>query len=167
MIIFDASTLILLPKADLLPQVLEEFPSAMPESVRVEVTRKETMDAAVIQELISRVRLAVRPDPAAAQVRRLVADFRIGRGEAAAFLLAQRVGATLATDDGVAIRICKSMGVPFATAIHFLIAAKASGRLGEDLALAKLDLLAHWGRYAARIVEDAARRVRGGEEQWE
>ncbi|MDA8089452.1 MAG: hypothetical protein M0Z61_04425 [Nitrospiraceae bacterium] len=53
------------------------------------------------------------------------------------------------------------MGVQFATAIHFLINISARGKLEKDMALAKLDSLAGYGRYSRRIIEDAAKRLKG------
>jgi len=87
----------------------------------------------------------------------ILKDFPLGRGEAATFLIARDKGNVLATDDGLAIKVCKIFSVGFVTAIHFLIDA----HLDSSLALAKLELLKKYGRYSVQIIKDAEERIRG------
>jgi hypothetical protein len=54
--------------------------------------------------------------------------------------------------------VCKIFGIRFITAIHFLI----DSGLGKDIILAKLDKLKYYGRYSAKIIEDAERRIMKG-----
>ena len=53
------------------------------------------------------------------------------------------------------------VGRPFLTAIHFLIHLAGMNRLYREVALEKLDQLSEYGRYKGRIIEDAARRIKG------
>ncbi len=65
-----------------------------------------------------------------------------------------------ATDDGPAIRCCKVLGVPFVTALGFLVGLVQTGELGTELGLELLSKLDRFGRHRARILEDAAHRIR-------
>ena len=158
MIIFDASTLILLAKIDLIQIVLCQYKGVMPELVKEEITYKNTMDAKLIVQQIEEKNLIVSRNPAQEKMKLILKDFPLGRGEAAAFLIAKEKGDILATDDGLAIKVCKIFGVGFVTAIHFLIEA----HLDKSNALAKLELLKNYSRYSVQIISDAQERIRGG-----
>lgn len=162
MLVFDASTLILLAKVDTLGTTVRRLRCVAPASVRDEATCKRTFDAMAILRSIEAGHIEVVADPAPDLMARLRRDFPLARGETAALLVARKHRAVLATDDGVAIRACKILEVKFATAVHLLISAAASGEINRQLALAKLDLLQKYGRYSSRILEDAARRIHGG-----
>lgn len=157
-IVLDASTAILLAKVDLLRAVVESADVWMTAEALEEATVKETSDALLIGKLVDegRVRKAAAPVGVAALMR----DFRLERGEAETILLAQGRGAVVATDDGPAIRACKVLGLPFATAIHFLVQAARAGEVGRERGLELLRKLEKFGRYDARILEDAGRRIR-------
>ena len=66
----------------------------------------------------------------------------------------------LGTDDGPAIKTAKILGVPFFTAIHVLLDLHEKEQISTDVALAKLDVLQHVGRYGVQILEDARRRIK-------
>jgi len=160
--IFDASTLILLAKIDLLRVSAEDISIIIPPKVKEECLFKESLDALLIKTLISEGKIKVEKAGNQEAVRRLRADFRIEAGEAQALWLGKRLGVPLAVDDGPTIKACKVLGVQFVTAIHFLINLKARGKLELSMALAKLDALAAYGRYSRKIIEDAAQRLEGG-----
>jgi predicted nucleic acid-binding protein len=162
MLIFDTSTLILLVKIDLLRKVLERFTGIITESVQKEATYKNSLDARIIIQYITEKRLLVNPDPPSSQVKKILKDFSLGKGEATALLLAKEKKGILATDDRVAIKICKVFNVPFVTAIHLLIEMKKKGKINKEISLAKLKLLKEYGRYSTDIMKDAIERI-GGE----
>ena len=91
-------------------------------------------------------------------MKKICKDFPLGRGEAAALIFANERESVLATDDGLAIKVCKIFNIKFITAIHFLIEAD----LDKTRAKAKLDLLKKYGRYSARIIKDAEKRIMKG-----
>jgi predicted nucleic acid-binding protein len=86
-------------------------------------------------------------------------EFRLDVGEAESILMAKGLDAVCATDDGPAIRCCKVLGVPFVTAIGFLVALAEAGELGDGLASELPAELERHGRYHPRILEDAALRI--------
>jgi predicted nucleic acid-binding protein len=158
LVIFDASTLILLSKIDLLQAVLEKYEGTIPETVKKEVEFKEGMDTRSIIQQVRDERLELKEDPDIKEIDKICQDFPLGKGEAAAFIIARQNNWALATDDGLAIKVCKIFDIRFITAIHFLIGAG----LKEDIAMTKLELLNKYGRYSTRIIEDAEKRIMKG-----
>lgn len=162
MIVFDASTLILLAKIDILREVLTRMEAVIPKAVMREATLlKDRSDARLIARCIEEELIKVREQKwlKRADLARFMQDFRLSEGEATALLLAQRHVAGLATDDGPAIRACKIVGVPFVTAMNLLVHAAQSGWIPRDIARAKLESLNRTGRYEIRIVQDARERL--------
>lgn len=158
MIIFDTSTLILLAKIDILQIVLRKYSGVIPESVREEVTYKNEIDTELIVQQIKDGNLTLEKNPNNDKMKQILKDFPLGRGEVAALIIAKEKDTVLATDDGLAIKVCKIFSVRFATAIHFLIEAG----LEKSLAMAKLKLLKKYGRYSSDIIKDAEERIRKG-----
>ena len=158
----DASTLILLAKAELLPSLAERVRVILTQQVRDEAVQKpELWDAQLIARMIQERRLSVRRVDAR-RTRRLMNDFRLDAGEASGLVLAREISVALGTDDAMAIQACKVLGVPFVTAIHVLVRFREQGLLDESEALVRLEKLQRFGRYGARIFEDAVKRIQGG-----
>ncbi len=163
MIIFDASTLILLAKVDLLEAIAKQQKVVITPVVEKESIRPDRPDAKLIARLIAEERILVKEvSEAASDIKRLQKDFHLDLGEASSLWLAGRLGAIIATDDGLAIKAAKVLGIGFATAIHFLVMAYTSGAIPRVLALAKLEKLERVGRYHKQIIEDAKSKLQGG-----
>lgn len=160
--VFDASTLILLAKVELLREITDEFRIIIPVSVKKECLIKEGIDAKLIETLIAEKRIEVRTVRDTEEVRKLQRDFRIEAGEAKALWLAMILNCPLAVDDGPTIKACKVMGRGFTTAIHFLLSSASRHKLGISIAEEKLERLSRYGRYNKRIIEDASKRLKGG-----
>ena len=163
-LVLDASTAILLAKVGLLRQVVTKGEVWIGSTTADEATAKKS-DAMAIARLLEEG--YIRQTPLEKQSRKLMREFRLGSGEAEAIVLAREKNALCATDDGPAIRCCKVLGIPFTTAIGFLIALAESGELTSELALELLAKLERFGRYHARILEDASRRIRATAENRE
>jgi len=161
-IVFDSSTLILLAKIEVLRSVSEECGIITPPMVRDESIKPDTYDSALISSLIKEGIVEVVAQTDKKMVKNLGADFRIHKGEAEALALAIMKNVPLAVDDLPVMKACKILNRPFTTAIHLLLKIAASGRIGGDSALVKLEGLAHFGRYSKRIMDDANGRLRGG-----
>jgi len=160
-IVFDASTLILLAKTDLLREVTDEAKIIIPEKVKVECFKKESTDALLISTLIKENKIKVEKAGNRKAVKKIQRDFRIGPGEAEALWLARRLDCPIAVDDGPTIKACKVIGQRFTTAIHFLVNLASRNRLEFPVAMAKLEKLCCYGRYKREIVEDARKRIKG------
>jgi predicted nucleic acid-binding protein len=159
MLVLDASTLILLAKAELLGPFLEgiKLRAVIPEEVARECCgAKKTLDALVIQQALDESAITVIPVKNRKLVAKLQADFSLGQGEAEAIALAVGQRASLiGIDDKNGINACKLLGVPFTTAIGILLRSREKGLLDRSWALAALASLARYGRYKESIIEDA------------
>lgn len=160
--VFDASTLILIAKAELLDLFLTHAP---PVAIPSEVLReccgfKKTLDAAIIQRTVDEglIRTVVLKN------RRLLAqlraDFSLGKGEAEAIALALDEKAHLiGIDDKNGINACKVLNVAFTTAAGILVRCREKGILEKTRALEKLAVLAKHGRYKESILDDLRRKL--------
>ena len=159
MVVFDASTLILIAKAELLDLFLANVsvPVAIPGEVGKECCgSKKALDAVIIQRALNESRIKTVVVKNRRLVAKLEADFSLGRGEAEAIALALNQKAeVLGIDDKNGINACKLLGVAFTTAVGILIRSREKGLLEESDALEKLESLAKHGRYKDSIIEDA------------
>ena len=158
MLVFDASTLILLAKAELLDLFLDHYPAGavIPQAVEGEcVVSPARPDTILIRERIRERRITVDSVQAPVVVHRLIADFHLGHGEAEAIALAlEKQAHLIATDDRNAI-------LKFTTAIGMLIHMREKDVIRADDALRYLDGLARYGRYHRVILDDARQRLGG------
>jgi len=162
-IVFDASTLILLAKIEILNIISEDIQIIVPEMVRSECTGKDLFDAKLISSLIKNGKIKVAGATKKESVEKLCRDFKIHIGEAEALVLALKRNLPIAVDDLPSIKACKILNHKFTTAIHFLINVTENGKINEDMAFVKLEKLSLYGRYSKRILEDATKRLKGGE----
>ena len=162
-IVFDSSTLILLAKIEILNIISEDIQIIVPEMVRSECTGKDLFDAKLISSLIKNGKIKVVRVTKKESAEKLCRDFKIHIGEAEALALALKSNIPIAVDDLPSIKACKILNHKFTTAIHFLINVSENGKINEDMAFVKLEKLSLYGRYSKRILEDAAKRLKGGE----
>ncbi len=163
MFIFDASTLILLAKIELLGKLAKEKDIVITETVEREATiKKDTFDSKLIRSLIDEGSISVELVEKNSIIEDLMRDFNMDKGEASTLALYQEMeGELLATDDGQLIKAAKVLGIPFASSVAFLIRANQKGLLEEDIALEKLRKLEKYGWYKERIIKDAESKIRG------
>jgi predicted nucleic acid-binding protein len=162
-IVFDSLTLILLAKIEILNIISEDIQIIVPEMVRSECTGKDLFDAKLISSLIKNGKIKVASVTKKESVEKLCRDFKIHIGEAEALVLALKRNLPIAVDDLPSIKACKILNHKFTTAIHFLINVTENGKINEDMAFVKLEKLSLYGRYSKRILEDATKRLKGGE----
>ncbi|MEW6739308.1 MAG: hypothetical protein AB1325_05305 [Nitrospirota bacterium] len=161
-VVFDASTLILLAKIELLRELAGEIKIIISEKVKAECLAKEGIDAKLIATLIKEKKIEVKKTGNAEIIKKIQRDFRIDAGEAESLLLARKMECPLAVDDGPTIKACKVLGQQFITAIHFLLNLALNNKLQLPISLVKLEKLSIYGRYSKRIIEDATKRLKGG-----
>lgn len=162
-IVFDASTLILLAKIELLREISGDIKIIIPKRVESECLAKEGMDAKLIAMLIKEKLIEVQTVKDEKAVMKVQRDFRIEAGEAEALCLSMTLSCPLAVDDGPTIKVCKVLGHGFTTAVHFLLDVAARKKLSIPIAVAKFEKLSSCGRYSKRIIEDAMNRLKGGQ----
>jgi predicted nucleic acid-binding protein len=163
-IIFDASTLILLAKIDLLGSLTAQVQVAIPEAVRLEATRRhELPDAKLIERLIRGKEIKVLKVKKEKTFMALVEkDFLLGKGESQAIALAKAKNVLLGIDDRQGIKACKVLGLRFTTALAFIVRFHEKGILTTGQAIAKVERLRRYGWYReeilAKILEEIQRR---------
>jgi predicted nucleic acid-binding protein len=160
---FDASTLILLAKIDLLPLVAREVEIHIPEVVEREaLVKPDSYDAQLIDHMIREGAIKVAADVPASEVRLIEREFRLAEGEASALWIAKENHCVLGIDDGPGIRAAKILGVSFVTSLQILVGLSVGKRLDRPAALAKLDSLLSWGRYGPQLAGDARAKIEKG-----
>jgi predicted nucleic acid-binding protein len=163
MVIFDASTLILMAKTETLDSFLDDVGLAVAIPLEVEkecCSVKKSMDALMIRKALDESRIRVIAVKDRKLITRVQGDFGIGRGEAEAIVLALAEKArVLGIDDKNGINACKLLGVAFTTAIGILVRMSEKRLLTTSEALAKLEGLRKHGRYKKSILEDARRKL--------
>lgn len=80
--VFDASTLILLAKIDLLRKTAEDITIIISEKVKAECLVKKSLDAILISTLIEEKKIKTMKVENRAAVNKIKRDFRIETGEA-------------------------------------------------------------------------------------
>jgi predicted nucleic acid-binding protein len=162
-LVFDASTLILIAKMEALDSFLVgmEFEVAIPLEVERECCAvKKSLDALMIQKALDESRIKVVVVKNKRLVSKLQGDFGLGKGEAESIALALAKKARIVgIDDKNGINACKLLGIAFTTAIGILIRMREKELLTVNEALAKLAALAKHGRYKQSILEDAKRKL--------
>jgi predicted nucleic acid-binding protein len=155
-VVLNASTAILLAKLELLDPFLRDVGQTvfMPEIVREECCGRDSLDARLITRAIDENRITAKAVGRSA-IQRLVDEFGLGRGEAAAIAMASSKKAMVATDDKRGINACKVLRVPFTTAISVLVRLFENGVVSRQEALEKLEMLARYGRYKTEIIAAA------------
>ena len=166
MIVFDASTLILLAKIELLDIFVSSFRGgiSIPEIVRDEVCIHGREETPLLTRLIEDKKIHVSKVKADKAARKIMDDFHIDAGEAAAIILALDEKASLvATDDRNAIRACKALKLDFTTAVAILIRAFEKNLIDKTEALIKIQKLESVARYNRAIIEEARKLIEGGD----
>ena len=165
-LVFDASTLILLAKVDLLDIFLDDFQGTplVPRAVQAECMGEPVRpDGLLILERIQEGRLTVQEIRQPKILSRLLQDFRLGLGEAEALVLAFEIGgsAVVATDDRNAIRACKVLRIGFVSSLGILIRAVEKGLLTREEGVRALDKLSAYGRFRKTVIEEVSRQIGG------
>lgn len=162
-LICDASTLILIAKAEILESFLNsgDLDVAIPLEVEKECgIVKRSLDALMIQKALGESRIRVVAVKNKKIVTKLKGDFGLGSGEAEAIALAlAKKAQVLAIDDKNGINACKLLGIAFTTTIGILVRMREKEILTTSETLVKLDTLAKHGRYKQSILEDARGRL--------
>jgi predicted nucleic acid-binding protein len=159
MLVLDASTLILIAKAELLGPFLAgvKLEVVIPGEVARECCgAKKTFDALMIQKALDESRIKVIFVKNRKLAAKLQADFSLGQGETEAIALALRENAQIiGIDDKNGINACKLLGIAFTTAVGILLRSHEKGLLNRSAALEGLAALERYGRYKNSIIEDA------------
>lgn len=155
MIVSNASTLILLAKADALKMCLDDVKKiTVPHIVYNEIIdKKESFEVLSIKKEIEKQRI-VLVSVGKGSYSKTLGQFKLDEGEAAAFALFKKSkGGAILTDDRELIKLCKIENVPFITAMAVIVKLFKKKRLAKTDALEKLEKLYGYGRYAKEVYD--------------
>lgn len=158
---FDASSLILLAKIDLLEKISENMDLVVTKQVEKEATVKETYDSKLIQKKIKNGK--IRVESVEDRIcEALAEDFNLDKGEASAMgLYKEGKYDLLVTDDGKSIDACKILDIKYTTALNILVRLVEKRKLDKDRGIAKLRRLEDYGWYKSKLIEEAEKSIRG------
>lgn len=159
-IISDASTLILLQKITLLDKLLKNFGFIIPNEVYNEAVIKgkkaKSEDSYSIENKINKNLIKVKQIKNKKKLSQIINEFGLGEGEAEAIsLFLQENADVLATDDHKAINVCKIHGIPFMTALAFVIEGFGIKLIARNEAKEMIKDLSIYGRYKDELIYKA------------
>ena len=120
---------------------------------------KVSPDARLIASRISEKKIGVKAVRDRKQCHKIMTDFNINLGEAETIHMGKQLGALVATDDWNAIQACKILRLPFASSLSILIRLKENKIMNQEMAAAKLDDLARYGRFDQKIIKDVSKKL--------
>lgn len=152
MLVSNASTLILLAKASILQEFLDNFKVVIPKEVFSEVVgNKDTFDSMLIRREIERGRINVG-EIDGKKLKVMLQEFRLHEGEAAAYILFNDTKArAILTDDRELIKLCRIERTPFICSMAIIVRMYEKNLITKKNANDKLDRLYDYGRYSKGI----------------
>lgn len=160
----DASSLILLNKADLLDYLLERTQIVVPESVYSEVVEvgieRGYKDAFELQTHFDAGKIKIAKVEKETQ-KRIEKRFGLTGGERDTVALVYRKRKLLIfCDDKRGITACKTLSIKFTTALEFLGILFDEKRIGKDETQRALDKLRKFGWYASWRIEQIQAKIK-------
>ena len=163
MIVSNASTLILLAKADALHMLLDEIKKiSIPNIVYKEIVdKKESFEVLLITREIKKKRIVlVNVDKKS--YSQVLEQFKLDEGEAATYALSKKMKVkAILTDDRELIKLCKIENVPFISAMAVVVKLSKKKKLTKEEAFEKLEKLYGYGRYSKDIYDFFKSEVEG------
>lgn len=165
-IVSDATAIILLEKIELLGRLLKDFKILIPKDVEREAIifgkERNYPDAFRLEEKVKNKMIHAVEVKDYRFVDKVMKDFNIAKGESEAIcLFNQEKAQLLATDDKLAIKACKSLGIPISGTCAFVTQAFDNRVIQESEATNMIKTLAKEGRYKPEIIFNALNHISG------
>jgi len=161
LIVGDASSLILLAKANILDDLLELTDIIIPTIVQQEIMKgkeKNKQDAYYIEQLINQNKIQIE-EPSEINVSKIKFIYRLDAGELYAITLAREKGIDLLIDDRDGIIVCHKLNIRIHTALTILEELIIGKFISIDKAKFALTLLIENGRYTPNDIKNINERV--------
>ncbi|MEI8364384.1 MAG: hypothetical protein WCF78_02920 [archaeon] len=161
LIVGDASSLILLAKANILDDLLELTDIIVPTIVYDEIMKgkeKNKQDAYYIEQLINLNKIKIE-DPQDINVSQIKFLYSLDAGELYAITLAKEKSIDLLIDDRDGIIVCHKLNVRIHTALMILEELIIGKFISIDKARFALALLIENGRYTSEDIKNINERV--------
>ena len=120
---------------------------------------KASPDASLISSRIEEGMIGVKAVRDRKECHKIMTDFNINLGEAETLHMGRQFKALIATDDRNAIQACRLLRLPFTSSLAILIRLKQKRILSREMAAAKLDELARYGRFDPTIIKDVRKKL--------
>jgi predicted nucleic acid-binding protein len=151
--IADASSVIILHKAGLLPTLVEVYRVILAGSVYQEITANPYCGATECKSLRKEKMIRVE----AVTLNAFSVTQKMDRGEAETIqLYTTGHGDFIITDDGAAARYCKREGIPFINALLFPLILKHTRARTDGFCNKAFEVILELGRYSDKVVDLAS-----------
>ena len=153
--IADATTLILLAKADVLEIFVEKNNIIIPPIVYKEVLKgkeKSRIDAFIIEKLVQEKKIKVKI-PQNATKKIIQHMFNMQGGELEVIALAYNTQDTVLNDDKKGIHAAKALKLNFIGSLGVVVALQHAGRINKKEALEAIDILQAYGWYDPKLIK--------------
>lgn len=161
-VVSDSSTLILLAKAEIIQNLLENKKVYVTKTVKEEAIKrgkeKGKKDAFQLEKLEKKGKIQVK-DPTEKKKKKISKLFSLHKGEKEALALASQLSLPLICDDKKAFNACKVMGIPHATALNILTALYKKDRISKKKAKKSLNKLERFGWYKKELINNTKEEV--------
>ena len=152
--IVDASSAILLFKADLHTCLTDVYRVVLPQSVFYEITSKPYAGSEVYNNLAAEGKIQVHGSAEPVEKHTMA---RLDKGEHDAIQLYYRgLGDFVIIDDGPAARYCTKEGIPFINALLFPVIMRLAEMKSDDFCRRSMEKVIASGRYSREIISFAA-----------
>ncbi len=153
MLISNASTLILLAKADSLNIFLDYVKKiGIPRVVYGEIVYKEnSFEVLSIKKELEKARITIF-NVDKRNYADILRQFKLDEGEAATYALYKKIsGKAILTDDRELIKLCRIENIPFICAMAVIVRLSENNMIKKQDAMEKLDKIYSYGRYSKEI----------------
>lgn len=169
-IVSDATAIILLEKIELLGKLVKDFKILIPKEVEREAIilgkERNYPDAFRLEEKVKNKMIHVAEVKDYRFVDKVMKDFNIAKGESEAIgLFNQEKAQLLATDDRMAIKACRSLGIPISGTCAFVTQAFDNCIISKNEANGMIKILSKEGRYKPEIIFNALNHISGGKNE--
>lgn len=153
MFVSNTSTLILLAKIGAIRTFLDVYGKVViPRKVYAEIIkREENIDAKLLNIIIQEGKISII-EVEIQKVKKVLQEFRMDEGEAAAYTLFERTKhKAILTDDRELIKACKLLNIPFLCAMAIVVALYEKKVYAREEAREKVTQLYKYGRYSKEL----------------
>lgn len=155
-IIVDASSLILLSKANILETFVSRNDIVIPKIVYNEVAKgkeKGRRDSLLIEKLVQENRLKIKT-PSKSIKNKIEKLFNLKRGELEVISLAYNTKNTILTDDKKCLNVAKALGIDFIISLDVIIALFKKKTITKERALECINDLEEYGWYSKILIKN-------------
>ncbi len=165
-LIMDACTAILLAKASVLETAMETYRIMMPAEAHEEVMAgksKVSEDAFLLEKLAKGKKFEIVKHAHARLFQKLMADFGMGSGEAAAIACSmEHKTDAIATDNRMGRKVARIHNIPLVGSLSMITALYNQKKISREKALEAISNVSRAGWYSDHLIQQAKEDVSSG-----